>query len=132
MSLLKDSKRDSGFEYPEFVNAVRNMEGATKSVTALGGDITFLSYCNIPELEEPGKTLMYVYNSENLEAFQKGGKLPVGRINNADFGEELLEEMKKTTELMVIINGEKYLVSDIAIPTMTIRADVGGSMTIMY
>lgn len=103
----------------------------TKEICARSGDIIFLSLCEIPEFQIEGKVTFYVLSNEYItDVLQKGSRFRVGTLNEDELGEELLDELKSTTGLMAIIDGVKYLVSDLAIPTLTIRAGVGGDETI--
>ncbi len=120
-----------GSDYEEFKKKTEEMAGITKEIVVRGGDITFLSLCDVPEVQEPGKVVFYVLNEAYLSDFMNnGGKLRCGRVAEEEIGAELLDELRNTTQLMIMVKEEKYLVSDIAVPTLTIRASVSGDNTI--
>ena len=130
MSKLIDGLNLSGKDFEEFDKESTDLAKATKLVTEKGGDVIFLSLCRIPELQEEGKLSFFILTPETLEGVQNGEHLKVGRVAINAFGEELANEMAATTGLCAIIRDEKYLISDIALPTMTLRSGVKGDVTI--
>ena len=54
----------------------------------------------------------------------------LGSIKNEVLGEELLAEVKNTTGLMALIDGEKYLISRSTLTTLAQRACVSGDSTV--
>lgn len=133
MKMLLDGYAESGNDYSDFKEKVDEVVDMTKDLVVRGRDITFLSLCEKPDpsLVEPGKELFYVLDEKSLESFvMESKRLAAGRVTVAEIGYELFDELKKTTGLMAIINGEKYLFSDNAIKTFTIRASVSGEYTV--
>ncbi len=129
MSKILDNYGRNGKDYEDFKTESAGMAEITKDLVAKGIDITFLSYCDIPSAQEEGKVSFYVLTRDYIQAFLAGERLKIGRISLSEIGEDLLDELKATTGLMCIIRDEKYIVSDIAIPTLGIRASVNGDMT---
>lgn len=110
-------------------NAV--MDSITNHFTAMGEDIIFLSLCEVEEWQMPGRAMFYILSKENITDFLVQGKpLKRGTIPLNLIGEELFEELKRTTGLIAVIKNQKYLVSDCAIKTLTLRSTVSGDMTI--
>ncbi len=122
----------SGNTLDEFKQVNKDLADITHNVEVLGKDLTFLSLCTIPEYQVPGKVVFYVLSEETLTDFLNGKKQQVGSVALEDVGEENLEELKKTTGLAAVHRptGTKYLISDWAVPTLTIRAKVNGESTI--
>ena len=130
---LKDGFKRSGSEFDDFKGAVDDMVECTKDIVVRGGDIIFLSLCEIPEHQTPGKYTFYVLSSEYITDFLiKGKALRLGTVPEEKIPEELMEECARTTKLIAVINNEKYIVSDRAIPTLSLRASVSGDRTINY
>ena len=128
---LKDAFALQGNMMEDFEEVTKMMAENTKSLIVRPDEVTFLSLCNVEEMQRPGKVVFYILSAENLEDFMLHGKaLHVGTISEEKIGAELLEEMRRTTGLMAIINREKFLVSQIAMPTLTIQSMVSGTATI--
>ena len=107
------------------------MTEITKAITARGKDIQYLSVCDIEDYQVPGKTSFFVLDEKYLEdVAMRGQKFRVGTIRNEKIGDEFIEELRNTTGLIIVIKDEKYLISDYAIPTLTIRAAINGHLTI--
>ncbi len=128
--ILNDHYRETGADYEVFKSKVSDMVGITKDITVRGGDVELLSYCDIPEVQEEGKLKFYVLSDSYIQDFLSGKRLVIGGVPKDAFPEELIEEMIATTGLVAVIGNEKYLVSDLAIPTLSLRASVSGDKTI--
>lgn len=130
--MLENRFLKSGSALDDFKEVNEALAGITYNIEVLGRDLTFLSLCDIPEKQVPGKVVFYVFNEETLADFFEGKKLQVGAISEESIGEELLDELRKTTGLVVIHRPteQRFIVSDLAIPTLTIRAQVNGDATI--
>ena len=130
--MLKNNFSKSGVTLDEFKKVNEALADITFNVEVLGKDLTFLSLCTIPSHQVPGKAVFYVFSEETLADFFEGKKLQIGAIDRSTIGEELLKELEETTGLMIVHRptNTKYLVSDLAIPTMTIRSKVNGESTI--
>jgi hypothetical protein len=128
---ILDNFTVKGTNFEDFKNESQAMADITKDVVIKGGDIIFLSLCDIKERQIPGKAMFYVLSEEYISDFLLQGKpLRIGTIPVENIGEELLEEIRNTTGLIAVINNDKYIVSDIAIPTLSLRASVSGNMSI--
>ncbi|MBP3278166.1 MAG: hypothetical protein J6M44_04325 [Butyrivibrio sp.] len=131
MSILLDNYRKVGDGITSLKEETVKMEEATKDAVVKPFNITFLSYCPIEAKQKEGKTPFWKITKPTIEDFLNGSPLPTGTVPNEFFGsEELLEEVKKTSGLCLLIDGRLYIVSTIAIPTFTLRAEVKGDMTI--
>lgn len=131
MSILLDGYRVYGSELENLRENNEKMEGVTKDLVVRPYDITFLSYCDIPERQEVGKTTFYKLDKPRIEDFLRGIPLATGTVDNSIFGNEaVLDELKSTSGLCLVIGGLPYIVSAMAIPTFTIQAEVKGDMTI--
>ncbi len=130
MERMLDHYRLSGDgAYETFKEESASMQAMTHDLTAYGKDITFLSLCRIPKYQTPGYVTFYVLTPEGLRAFQEEGeRIKIGRVPASEFGRELLDELTNTTGLVAVIDDIKYIVSDIAIPTVGLRASVNGDM----
>ena len=129
--MIMDRYRAQGSSYDDYQSVTGEMAGITKDLVVHGNDIQFLSLCEIPELEVEGKLNFYVLNQEYIRKMMEEGKrLMMGRVSRDEIPEPVLDELRRTTGLIAMIGEDKYIVSDIAIPTLTIRASVSGDMTI--
>lgn len=124
---IESSDRDEAFKF------VADAASNTAVVEAGKDMFTFLamphSAENIPAAPA-GKRVMYCLSERYLKEFDEGGKLHFATIDDNVYPSEIWEEMEQTTGLVAIVNGIPYLVSEIAIPTMTMRASVSGEMTV--
>lgn len=128
---LLDSFKISGNEYPVFKEVVTDMDAVTKELIAYSKEITFLSLCNLPEYQQPGKVAFYVLSEGIINGFLKfGNKFQVGLVPESEIGAELLDELRNTTGLIAIIHDQKYIISDISIPLLCMRASISGNLTI--
>nr|WP_297765627.1 hypothetical protein [uncultured Butyrivibrio sp.] len=130
-TILKDNFALHGSEESDFRAANAFMEGTTKELTVAGYEIKFLSYCPLPSQQREDETPFYVLSSDKVSAFLEGEKLTIGRIQNKFFGsDEYLEEIKKTSGLCCLIGNKLFEISELALKTFTLRAEVKGDMTI--
>lgn len=128
---LLNTYSESGNSIETFKKENSEIAENTKELCVRSGDVIFLSLCEIPKYQVEGKVSFYVLSDEYItDVLMNGSRFCVGTLDENEIGEELLEELKNTTGLMAVINGVKYLVSDLAIPTLTIRSGVGGDETI--
>ena len=120
-----------GSSLEDFCKESELMDETTAILDVKGADIMFLSLCDLPEYQVEGKATFFVFNETYLDEFlSKGSKFRVGTIPIEYIGQELLDELKQTTGLMAIIDHEYYIISEIAMPTITFQASVGGNLTL--
>lgn len=121
----------SGADYGDFKVENMALAKATKTAIVNGRDIMFLSVCDVPEYREEDATVFWVISDETLRDFRKFNK-GLGRaiLKNANYPQECLTELKNTTGLMFLIDGEKYLVSQHAMATLSMQASISGTMTL--
>lgn len=131
IGLLEDAFATHGTALADFTRVTTEMSEITKDIECRGGDLTFLSLCEREEAQKPGKVAFYILNEENIEAYLNENKFfPVGTVSVEKVGQALIDEMKNSSRLMLLIKNVPYLVSELALPTITIRALVGGQVTI--
>lgn len=129
--VLCDGFRVCGTSYEKFKKETAELTEITKGLIVKNKDVTFLSLCEIPEYQVAGKVSFFILSQSYLLDFMENGKkIHVGTINEEKIGSSLLDELRSTTGLIAIIHNEKYIISDIAVPTLSIRASVSGDLTI--
>lgn len=122
----------TGKDMPSFKAENEAMEERTKELIVRGSDIMFLSLCDVPKEQKEGKVTFYKLTPETVAAFLAGDKLHTVHVDVTRFGApEIVEEMKKTSKLCMLTNKQFFVVSDLALPTFTLRAEVKGDMTIL-
>lgn len=119
----------TGRDLNDFKKEVDNLVNSTKSITSNNETITLLSRCRCKEAPE-GSNLYYVLSRIYLDKYLNGDGLKLGAIANNVFSDELFEEMDATTGLCAIIENEKFLIGSNALATLTMRAGVGGEVTV--
>lgn len=119
----------TGRDLNDFKKEVDNLVNSTKSITSNNEAITLLSRCRCKEAPA-GSNLYYVLNRIYLDKYLNGDGLKLGAIANSVFSDELFEEMDTTTGLCAIIENEKFLIGNNALATLTMRAGVGGEVTV--
>lgn len=130
MRLFNDFKTH-GTSLEDLCKESEIMDAITAILDTKGADIKFLSLCELPEYQVEGKVTFFVLNEQYLDEFlEKGSKFRVGTIPIEFIGQELLEELKKTTGLMAIIDQKYFIISEVAMPTLAIQASVSGTMTL--
>lgn len=128
---IKDDAMLCGTDYEKFKAENAELAEATKSVVLYGRDLTFLSLCEVPEYQEAGSTVFWVINDASLRDFRKYNRpLKLAKLYDKDYPAEALNEMKGTTRLMLFANDDKYLISELAMPTLSMQASVAGNMTL--
>lgn len=127
--MLRDSYRKDGTEIVSFEDETQKMVDCTKLKDVTSAQVEFLSYCSVPSAQRVDAYPFYRLTEESIERFLNGESLNVSYIKK-NYAPDLLEECVNTSQLLCLVEGEKYLVSEYAIPTMTIRASVGGEKTI--
>ncbi len=126
-----DTARISGTDYEEFKKQNAELAEATGSMVVYGRDITFLSLCDIGEYQQEDSTVWWMLSDAALRDFRKyNSPLKLAKLYNKDYPAQCLNELRQTTGLMMFINEEKYMVSQLAMPTLTMQASVAGNMTI--
>lgn len=128
MNLL-DTYSLTGTEKADFEKAVKEMAEVTKTMTINTEMIQSLSVCNLKEFENEDTQAFYMLGNLQLDKLMSGGKMQVGRVYKSSFGEDILNEMKNSTNLCFLIDKEKYPVSSLALLTLTARAGVTGEST---
>lgn len=128
--MIMDNFHLSGDKMDAFKKDNANMAECTKDLVVRGGDITFLSLCKQPAHQKSGKLAFHILHAEAIHRFLEGYPLQIGYIPIEKFGNaDIIDEMAKTTNLCCSIDNKLYLISDIAIRTLTLRAEVKGDMT---
>lgn len=131
MKYLLDGFRHVGNDYKELKTLISEMTEKTKTVKVRGGDIIFLSLCQIPKYQQPGKVTFFVFTEEFVSEFLSTGRqFQIATISIENIGEELLEELKNTTGLIALIGNDKYLISSITMPTLCRWVSVTGFQTV--
>ncbi len=131
MLSILNAAATSGTDYGQFKVENQDLAMATKTETISGRDITFLSLCEIPEYQEPNATTFFVISDATLRDFRKYGRdLKRAILRDSSYPAECVKEMKQTTGLMFLIGGEKYLVSQHAMATLSMQASISGTMTL--
>ncbi len=130
---LLDNFRETGDTYEGFKEAIKEISDATGNVRFYPTDFEILS---AGVGERAGKEFLLCLNKEILEDFYRTLKLGSGySVAITENNKELMEEMKSTTNLMVYVPfgsgaGDKFFVSDFAIPTLAQRASIMGTQTL--
>ena len=130
---IKDGYRASGVDFDEFIRVNNEMAEATKTVTCRGADLTFLSLDETGAKAAPGSVVLDTVNYTYLEQFRNGeAKLPFGMaaVKVADLGEEILKELEDSSRLVITLNRQIYVVSEMAMATFCMQASLGGDMMI--
>lgn len=129
---IKDNFRVNGTDFDTFRAENKAMEDMTKEIVVRGADIQLLSHCTIPTYQKEDRVAVSMLTPETIDSFLTTGTYPRGGyIPNVYFGnQEVIDEMVKTTGLCFTIGDDLYVVSELAIPTLTLRAEVKGDMTI--
>ncbi len=121
----------TGTDYEEFKKENAELAKATKVEVAYGRDISLLSLCEVPDFQEPGYTMFWVLSDVNLWEFRKSNRTPLrARLKESGYPKAVLDELKATTGLMLLIDGEKYVVAQHAMATLSQQASVSGTMTL--
>ena len=133
--MLLDNFKLSGNKMDAFKADNAFMEGCTNEMVVRGVDITFLSLDTIPAHQQEGKLAFHILNVDSIHRFLNGERLQIGYIDMERFGNaDIIDELAKTTTLCCMIaegdSNKLYIVSEIAIRTLTLRAEVKGDMTI--
>lgn len=130
---LLDSFCVTGTDYEEFKEEVKEITDATKFVSANGAEVTVLSYCDLPKYQTPGRHMFYAFMPEIVEDILKGGKLKMGFIPvdpENPVKEGIMQEMKKSTGIILVIDKEKYILGRHALVGLCTNAATIGSATI--
>lgn len=121
----------TGHDLKSFTKNVSHMADSTEVLAVKGTEVTLLSLCEIEKFQTEGLSVFYILNEENvIDYLDFGERLRFGSIENEEFGEELLEELKNSTKLVAVVENEKYLISRSALATLSQRAGVSGDMTL--
>ena len=125
--LLLDNFSAEGQELTPLKENIKAMTEATGEIIAHGKDITFLSLCELKEMQVDGKLTFFVLSPEYLDDFLKEGqRLRAGTVPIDQLGQELADELVKTSGLLVVIDDERYILSEKAIKTLTRQTCLGG------
>lgn len=128
--LLNGYKR-TGTGYSSFIEELRSFGDTVNIVKSNRSDITFLSLCRTQAYQKQGKVVFYVLDADTTEDFlENGTRFPIGGLSEYQFTPELLKELWDTTGLVLIINGQKYIMSDFAIHSFARWVGVGGDQTV--
>lgn len=127
--MLRDGYIKTGRTMSEFFKETETMSDVTHLLDVKHKDIVFLSYCSITGMEKEDAYPFFVLDKDGVENFLAGNKLKLVYVKK-ESDADLLKECIETTQLIAIIEGEKHLVSDYALPTLSIRASIGGDKTL--
>ncbi len=127
ISLLDDYVA-AGDSFESFKAYCNKMSEATKEISTGKSYLEFLSHCAVEEYQRESKITFFILREETVAQFLYDGKaLKAGTIPIEEFGEELTDELIRSTGLVIVINERKYLVSSLAIPTLLKYIGLGGS-----
>lgn len=127
-NILLDSYMKKGTGMSDFRETVQNMANNTNTLPVKGTEITFLSLCRESKFQTPGKAVFHIITPDSLDEFMYSAvPLPIGSIPMDTLGKELYEELEEGTGLMVVISGDKYIISKNALQMFSRRANAGSS-----
>lgn len=127
--MLSDGYVKIGTDKKEFFEETKKMSKITHLLEVEHKNIVFLAYCSAPEMQREEGYAFYYMDENSINSFLDGNKLKVVYIKKGK-DDELLKECIATSQLIALIGEEKYIVSEYALPTLSIRASVGGDKTI--
>lgn len=135
MSILSENYEVNGSDFEGFRDAVADMGARTHVIEISSDDLLLIHKSDDDELKKAvevkygkGKSPYFVFTLDALEKHNRSGKsFPVGVVSDDTFTPEMTKELDDTTHLAAKINGEKYAVSSLAIPTMMQRAGMSGT-----
>ena len=129
MTLL-DTYHDTGSDLDSLRPAIQSISDITHILDTRGRSITFLSLCTLPSQQADGKVVFYNLDKLSIDDFLEGKPFHIVRIQKDRIPNAFLSELQSTTGLAMLIDNKLYLVSDMSIPTLTLRASVSGKSTI--
>lgn len=128
---LLNSMKVVGSKYADLTRELSSIDEHTHTLDIRGKEITLLSIANLEKYKEPDKTMVYVLGDEYIRGYiEKGEMLHLAPVENKIIGESLVEEARRTTGLLAVIDGNFYTVSQSAVATLTLRAGVKGENTV--
>lgn len=131
MKYLKDEFSLVGTEEEAFKNGLEEITSMTKDFVAKASDVTFLSLCKIPKYQKEGRLAFYILSEDNLEHFRLlGDGLHCQSIQEERLEKGLVEELKEKDEMLALVHGNLYFVSNLAISTLMGRTGVTGDTTV--
>lgn len=127
---LLDTYRETGNSIEGFRAAITEISAATDVLYVKGSAIALLSVCDVQTYQTKGKTTFYMLNEACISDFVAfGERLNLGSFPSSDFDENLLNEMKENTGLLITADGQKLLVAKSTLTTLAQRACVSGDST---
>lgn len=110
-----------------FRDALNDMHGRTELVKTKSKDIIMLSLCRIPKLQREGYGCFNILSDSSVEDFiENGDRMKITYIPIDRIGEDLFEEMKEKSCLMMERKGELYVVGEDSFLTLCQQAAVNG------
>lgn len=133
-SFLQDHYENFGCDLESFREATEFFSQNTYSIDVIPMECSVLTVCNEDRFQKKGMYAFHVWNVSTLEDFSRmlaRERGPViAHIPIGDIPENIFREMEDTTQMCVLINGGTYVVSELAIPTLTTKVGIGGNTTI--
>jgi hypothetical protein len=127
---LLDTYEVSGTDYEEFKTQNQKMADMTKNLPVRGASCLFLSLFELPEFQDKGKVSFRAFGEEHITDFLLNRKeFPTAIISEKQIGEELLNELRKGTQLVINADSDNYIVSSFANTTLCQRSGVKGDTT---
>lgn len=132
---LQDGYEEFGVDLASFKDATHYMSSITHSLEIKDSSTCMvLSVCNEDPFQKKGCYAFYVWDAINIEQIPDifaGDKKPViGYKAIDDIPDVLYEEMSRSSAMAIVYHGEFYLMSQLALPTFSIRCSVSGDKTI--
>ena len=133
---LYDGYATQGDSLDGFNSAIAEMDAITRCrKIGKGDDIVVYALCEIPSIQVEDEVALFEFTRDSLESFEMEGK----RLTVRHFSKEklfgsteeaaYLEEEFERTGLIISINMEKYIVSELCLQTLLQRCAVSGEMT---
>lgn len=134
-STIQDGYEDFGIDFESFKEATEKMSEITHLLSVKeSSQCKLLSVCRAERFQKKGYYAFYIWDALNIERvdemFSGEEKPKIGYRSIQSIPEVLYEEMERTSQLALVYDGQFYLMSDLAIPTFSIRASVSGDKTI--
>lgn len=131
MNYLLDNLELKGSDVKDFIRHVNEMASITKEMKIKAENMEMYTLCTLDKFKIPDNLVFYLLSPFYLEKFLNGEKLQLGSIPEKTFGPELTEELKNgSSGILLSVSGKKFLLSQIAISTLSYLSGVTGDMTI--
>ena len=116
----------------EALSGIADLTARTDMMVVSTDDIEVLPLCRYQSLDgAEDAAVFHELSKDSLVGFMYYGTMfPLVQTKRTDLGEELYGEMEDTTGFMMLIAGEKYLVSRLAYLTLLQMVHLGGSNSV--